>query len=104
MVSTLPGGGDEEDAKVAHVSRDQEKLLVRVRRIRGQVEALERALSGNDDCSTVLHLIAASRGAMDGLMAEVLEGHIREHVANPKAPDRQEASQVLIELIRSYLK
>lgn len=91
---------------MAHTIRDKEKLLVRVRRIRGQVEALEKALTEEDDCSKILHLIAGSRGAMDGLMAEVLEGHIRLHVADPKAKpsDRAQATESLIELIRSYLK
>ncbi len=91
---------------MAHTTRDKEKLLVRVRRIRGQVEALEKALDQDDDCSKVLHLIAGSRGAMDGLMAEVLEGHIRSHVADPKVPpsERSRATEDVIELIRSYLK
>ena len=89
---------------MAHTTRNKEKLLVRVRRIRGQVAALEKALSEEDDCSKILQLIAGSRGAMDGLMAEVLEGHIRLHVANPKASDRAHATEGVIELIRSYLK
>jgi len=89
---------------MAHTTRNKEKLLVRVRRIAGQVAALEKALSEEDECSKILQLIAGSRGAMDGLMAEVLEGHIRLHVANPKAPDRTQATEDLIELIRSYLK
>jgi len=91
---------------MAHTTRDKEKLLVRVRRIRGQVEALEKALDQDDDCSKILHLIAGSRGAMDGLMAEVLEGHIRTHVADPKAKpsERTQATEDVIELIRSYLR
>jgi DNA-binding FrmR family transcriptional regulator len=89
---------------MAHTTRDKAELLVRVRRIRGQVAALEKALTEEADCSKVLQLIAGSRGAMDGLMAEVLEGHVRLHVANPKAPDRARATEDLIRLIRSYLK
>jgi DNA-binding FrmR family transcriptional regulator len=89
---------------MAHTTKNKEKLLVRVRRIRGQVAALEKALSEDDDCSKILQLIAGSRGAMDGLMAEVLEGHIRMHVANPKASDRTQATEDVIGLIRSYLK
>ena len=91
---------------MAHTTRDKEKLLVRVRRIRGQVEALEKALDQDDDCSKILHLIAGSRGAMDGLMAEVLEGHIRSHLADPKAKpsERAQATEDVIELIRSYLR
>lgn len=89
---------------MAHTARDKEKLLARVRRIRGQVQALEHSLGEEEDCSKILHQIAGCRGAMDGLMAEVLEGHIRLHVANPKAHDRARATKDLIELIRSYLK
>lgn len=90
---------------MAHTTRGKEKLLGRVRRLRGQVEALERALIDEEDCSKILHLIAGSRGAMDGLMAEVLEGHVREHVANPKAApaERSRATEELLELIRRYL-
>ena len=89
---------------MAHTTKNKEKLLVRVRRIRGQVVGAGEGPSEDDDCSKILQLIAGSRGAMDGLMAEVLEGHIRMHVANPKAPDRPQATEDVIGLIRSYLK
>jgi DNA-binding FrmR family transcriptional regulator len=86
---------------------DKEKLIWRVRRIRGQVEAVERALNGEQDCSDVLQLITAARGAMNSLIIEVLEGHIREHVLDPKQkPDSEhvEAAEELIDVLRSYLK
>lgn len=89
---------------MAHTTRNKAELLVRVRRIAGQVAAIENALMDEAECSRVLQLIAGSRGAMDGLMAEVLEGHVRLHVANPKATDRAQATEDLIRLIRSYLK
>jgi DNA-binding FrmR family transcriptional regulator len=92
---------------MAHTTRDKEKLLVRIRRIRGQVDALERALDREEDCSNILHLISGARGAMDGLMAEVLEGHIRHHVADPRqkpGSERAQATEAVIELIRSYLR
>ena len=89
---------------MAHTTRNKAELLIRVRRIRGQVESLENALTEEDhDCSKILQLIAGCRGAMDGLMAEVLEGHIRLHVANPRAHDRAVATEDVILLIRSYL-
>jgi DNA-binding FrmR family transcriptional regulator len=91
---------------MAHILRDQEKLIQRVRRIRGQVEALERAIVGEQDCSEVLQLITSARGAMGGLMAEVLEDHIRFHVVNPKEKpnsERVKAAEELIEVVRSYL-
>ena len=86
---------------------DKEKLVWRVRRIRGQVEAVERALAEEQDCSDVLQLITAARGAMNSLIVEVLEGHIREHVLDPKQKlDSQhvEAAEELIDVLRSYFK
>jgi DNA-binding FrmR family transcriptional regulator len=85
----------------------REKLIWRVRRIRGQVEAVERALSEEQDCADLLQLITAARGAMTSLIVEVLEGHIREHVLDPEQkPGSQhvEAAEELIDVLRSYLK
>lgn len=92
---------------MAHLSRDKKKLLNRVRRIRGQVEAIERALETDGECSAVLQLIAGTRGALNGLMAEVAEGHIREHVIDPaRKPSgaQLEAADELVDLVRAYLK
>ena len=78
---------------MSHTLTDKEKLIWRVRRIRGQVEAVERALNEETDCSDVLQLITAARGAMNSLIVEVLEGHIREHVLDPKQkPDSEHIS------------
>ena len=63
-----------------HTIKEKKQLLTRVRRIKGQADALEKALEQGTDCSAVLQQIAAIRGAVNGLMAEVLEGHIREHL------------------------
>jgi FrmR/RcnR family transcriptional regulator, repressor of frmRAB operon len=90
---------------MAHTKRDQEKLLVRVRRIRGQIDALERVLTEEAECADVLQLLAACRGALNGLMAEVIEGHIRCHVLLPEAASPQaQAAEELIEVVRAYLK
>jgi FrmR/RcnR family transcriptional regulator, repressor of frmRAB operon len=92
---------------MAHTTKDKAKLLSRVRRIRGQVEAIERALDGEQECSSVLQLMAACRGALNGLMAEVLEGHIRFHVLDPnsgKNAPQVEAAEELIDVVRTYLK
>jgi len=92
---------------MAHITRDKEKLLVRVRRIRGQVEAIERSLSEEHDCSEMLQLVAACRGALNGLMAELVEGHIRYHVLDSKKDadsSQAEAAEELIDVVRSYLK
>jgi DNA-binding FrmR family transcriptional regulator len=92
---------------MGHTSHEQKKLLNRVRRIRGQVEAVEKALVNGDDCSGLLQTVAACRGAMNGLMAEILEGHIRNHVLDPDVEhgDEQEAAaEDVIRLVRTYLK
>ena len=68
---------------MAHIIRDKKKLLNRVRRIRGQMDAVEKALDQEQDCSTILLTIAACRGAINSLMAEIIEGHIRFHVVDP---------------------
>ena len=91
---------------MSHTAREKAKLLARVRRIRGQVEAIERALESEAGCADVLHLLAASRGAMNGLMAEVIEDHVREHVAadDLSAAARAEGTSELLDVIRAYLK
>lgn len=92
---------------MAHTSEEKRRLLNRVRRIRGQVDSIERALDLEAECSDVLHNISACRGAMDALMAEVIEGHIRFHVLDPKSTPTDEQSQAaddLIHALRAYLK
>jgi FrmR/RcnR family transcriptional regulator, repressor of frmRAB operon len=92
---------------VSHTLREKEKLGLRVRRIRGQIDAIERALEEEKDCSDVLQLITAARGAMNGLMAELLEDHVRFHVLDPARKPTSEqaiAADELIEIVRSYLK
>jgi DNA-binding FrmR family transcriptional regulator len=92
---------------VAHLVRDKAKLIARVRRVRGQLEAVERALENEADCGETLQLIASSRGALNGLMGEVLEGHIRYHVVE-SAPDlaseNGRAVEQLVDIVRTYLK
>jgi DNA-binding FrmR family transcriptional regulator len=93
--------------RMAHTTKDKEKLLNRVRRIKGQIEAIEKALDEDQECSKVLQTIAASRGAINGLMAEVLEGHVRFHVVDPSrkpTTEQAEATEELIELVNRYLK
>ena len=78
-----------------------------MRRIRGQIEAVEKALDGDEDCSAVLQTIAATRGALNGLMAQILEGHIREHVIDPGRKPTQgqlEAADELVDVVKAYLK
>lgn len=92
---------------MAHTTKEKAKLLVRVRRIRGQVEAIERALESEQECASVLQLMAACRGALNGLMAEVMEGHVRYHVLSPgngKNSPQVQAAEELIDVVRAYLK
>jgi len=92
---------------MSHTIRDQKKLLARVRRIRGQVEGIERALSSEAGCDQVMHLIAGARGAMAGLMAEIVEDHVRTHLVysenHPQALNTDAAEQ-LLDVVRTYLK
>lgn len=90
-----------------HTHRERTTLLNRVRRIRGQMEKIERMLETEHDCEGVLQQIAACRGAINGLMVQVLDGHIREHVIDPeRKPTRVEtqALDALAQLMKSYLK
>jgi DNA-binding FrmR family transcriptional regulator len=93
-------------AKMAHTLKDRQKLLNRIRRIRGQLDAVERALQQEAGCAAVLQQATACRGALDGLIAEVVEGHVREHVIDPAAPrndPRAQAAEELIEIVHSFL-
>ena len=92
---------------MSHTIRDQKKLLSRVRRIRGQVEGIERALANESACEEVMHLIAGARGAMAGLMAEIVEDHVRSHLVDPrKHPGalNTDAADQLLAVVRTYLK
>jgi DNA-binding FrmR family transcriptional regulator len=91
---------------MAHLEREKQKLVARIRRIRGQVDAIERSLSSSDDCANVLMLLANVRGGINSLMAEVLEDHIRNHMMGPeKKPESStELAEDLIDLVRAYLK
>ncbi|MDE2581739.1 MAG: metal/formaldehyde-sensitive transcriptional repressor [Rhodospirillales bacterium] len=92
---------------MTHTVKEKQKLLARVRRIRGQVEAIERALVAEAGCEPVLHLIAGARGAMAGLMAEIVEDHVRHHLVDPVAHPgalNEAGAEALLDLIRSYLR
>ncbi|MDB5766804.1 MAG: putative alpha helix chain yaiN [Collimonas fungivorans] len=92
---------------MGHTVKDKQKLLNRVRRIRGQVEAIERALEQEKGCMDVLQQITSCRGAMNGLLAVVLEDHIRTHLvdADPGSHEGQgDAREQLIDVVNSYFK
>lgn len=92
-----------------HTVRDQKKLLDRVRRIRGQIDGLVKLLErgSDEDISLILQTVASSRGALNGLMGELIEGHIREHILkeeNYSYADREHAVDVVLEVLKRYLK
>ncbi len=92
---------------MSHTIKDKQNLLLRAKRIQGQVEALVRALDEERDCSDVLQVMSAARGAMNSLMAELLEGHIRSHVLNGKhrpTSGQLAAAGEVIDMVKSYLK
>ncbi len=92
---------------MSHTIRQKAKLLNRVHRIRGQVEAIERALASEAGCEQVLHVIAACRGALNGLLGEVVEQHIQSHLVEPlrtQQPEAADAAEQLVDVFRGYFK
>lgn len=92
---------------MSHTKHGKENLLLRVRRLKGQISSIEAALDSDEECFRVLQLVAACRGALNGLMAAVIEGHIRFHVVSPtddQKTSQREAAEELIEVIRTYLR
>ncbi|MBL8594496.1 MAG: metal/formaldehyde-sensitive transcriptional repressor [Devosia sp.] len=92
---------------MSHLTKQKTKLLARVRRLKGQIEAIERSLEAEAPCGEVLNLVASVRGAVTGLTAELIEDHVREHISNPDKdddPTRAQGAADLIDVIRTYLK
>ncbi len=92
---------------MSHVAKEKTKLLNRIKRMRGQIEAIERAVDADNECATVLQQATACRGALDGFIAEVIEDHIREHMVNPRAPPESPqaaAAEELIDIVHQYLR
>jgi DNA-binding FrmR family transcriptional regulator len=88
---------------MSHVRHDK-KLLARVRRIGGQIRSLERALGEDADCGAVLQQLAAVRGAVNGLILEVMQGHLRSHLGAMEDADRAQELAPVLAVLRSYLK
>jgi DNA-binding FrmR family transcriptional regulator len=89
---------------MTHTVKHKKLLLNRVRRLKGQVEGLERALDSENGCFTILQQISAIRGAINGLMATVIEGHVREHMQPLLEQEEPAATEELIKVLRAYLK
>ncbi|HXZ33229.1 MAG TPA: metal/formaldehyde-sensitive transcriptional repressor [Terriglobales bacterium] len=92
--------------KSPHIPREKQKLLSRIRRLAGQVDAVERSVAEGDECADILMLLAAIRGAVNSLMAEILEDHVRLHITHPDRAKEtpEELTEDLIGLVRAYLK
>lgn len=90
---------------MAHTIKEKNKIVARVNRIKGQMEALGKAIETEQDCYQVMQLLASCRGALNGLMAEVVEGHIREHIMHAEnKKDSDESAEDLIDIMKSFLK
>ena len=92
---------------MSHVVEGKQKLLNRVRRLRGQIDALERALEADEGCSEVMRLLTAARGAINGIMAEVVEDHIEMHMIDPerkRSRDEKRAADELLDVLRTYIR
>jgi DNA-binding FrmR family transcriptional regulator len=90
-----------------HTAREREKLIARIRRIRGQIEAVERAVVEEKGCYEVLQTVTAARGALNSLVAEMIEDHVRYHVLDPQekvSPKRARAADELVDIVRAYVK
>ena len=101
----MPAGG-LQFLYMSHTVSNQKPLLARIRRIKGQTQALERALEEGQDCAVVLQQLAAVRGAVNGLMLELLEGHVREHLGAEAATaeQREQDLELVVKVLRSYVK
>jgi len=90
---------------MAHTVANKEKLLLRVKKIKGQLSGIEKALEDEKDCFKILQQISASRGAIQSLMSEVLDGHIKEHLGNHVSEEQREKEiSNLASLLKTYLK
>ena len=92
--------------KLPEISREKQKLLSRIKRLAGQIAAAERSVVEGDECADILMLLAAIRGGVNSLMAEILEDHIRLHILHPdrSGETSEELTEDLIGLVRAYLK
>lgn len=94
-----------------HSSEDKKRAITRLRRIKGQADALERAIEAGADCAPLLQQIVAMRGATNGLMAEVMESHLRETFGAGADPadkseggDHDDDVEGVMKILRTYLK
>lgn len=90
---------------MSHTIRQKDKLVARVRRIKGQLEGIERALGEQAACAEILRQLASARGALNGLTAELIEDHLLEHVLDVASEaERRAGARELIDVVRAYVK
>jgi DNA-binding FrmR family transcriptional regulator len=88
---------------MSHISREKLDLVNRTKKLVGQLEGVERALNDDAPCADVLQRLAAARGAINSLMGELMEDHIRNYMPR-NSKSAEEAADDVIEIIRTYLK
>jgi DNA-binding FrmR family transcriptional regulator len=90
---------------MAHTQQNKEKILARIKRLQGQLNSVAGSIESGEDCYKVLQTLASARGALQGLMGEIVEGHIRDHVVNAKnSKDAGVAGEETIEIMKSFWK
>ena len=90
---------------MSHTVRDKKKLLTRLKKIQGQSTALEKMLNSEHECAEVLQQLAAIRGAVNGMMLQVIQGHLTDHVVKePDETQREADLETVMQVIKSYLK
>jgi DNA-binding FrmR family transcriptional regulator len=92
---------------VPHIHGNKERLVARIKRIKGQVASIENDIVSEGECSSILQSIASCRGALNSLMAEVIDGHVRFHVVDPASNPsaaQLEAAEQLLDVVNAYLK
>jgi DNA-binding FrmR family transcriptional regulator len=85
---------------------EKKKILNRIRRINGQVDAVGRMIENDESCVDVLMQLSAATGALAKVGQIVLENHLKTCVAdamqNDDAKDREQKLEELIKLFRKY--
>lgn len=90
---------------MSHTHRSKDKLVARIRRLKGQMEAVERALENEQPCGDVLQLLASIRGALSGLTVELMQEHLSEHVVQAETDaERRQAASELADALRTYMR
>ena len=92
---------------MGYLAKNKTKLIARVRRLQGQLDAIARSLEEDAPCGDVLQLVASVRGAVNGLTVELIEEHVRHHVVDPNTetdPERAKGAADLLAVVRTYLK